>query len=281
VSQFCGISVRIEAAIRRVIMRCAVSIAAFLTICAAGPLAAQQPPQQSQIPLPLPMRPAPPGPYKQIAVTLPPAVNDPAFAAFRKELGDIAQRKDRAALAGKLVAKGFFWQREDSNDADAKKPAIDNLAAAIGLDAPDGSGWQALASYAADGTAAPLPEMKGVICGPAVPNFDDRAMEDAAASTRSDPAEWGYPIRDGTELRAKPDANAPVVEKLGMFLVRTLIDEDQSAAGEWIKLVTPSGKIGYVRIDALAPISSDQLCYQKEGSNWKIAGYVGVGGGQE
>jgi hypothetical protein len=255
----------------------AVSIAVFLTFCAAGPLAAQQP----HIPQPLPMQPAPPGPYKQIAVSLPPAFEDPTFAAFRKEIGEIARRKDRSALAAKLVGKGFFWLRGDSNESDAKKPPIDNLAEAIGLDASDGWGWQSLAAFAADPTATPLPKTKDVICGPAVPKFDEQALEGQALSTKTDLIDWAFPMMAGIEVRAKPESSAAVVEKLGMFVVRTLVDEDQTAASEWIKIVTPSGKVGYVAANAFAPIFSDQLCYQKQGVNWKIAGYIGIGAGQE
>jgi hypothetical protein len=39
-------------------------------------------------------------PYKPVAVSLPQPYNDPSFEAFRKELGEIASHKDRAALAG-------------------------------------------------------------------------------------------------------------------------------------------------------------------------------------
>src|ERR1700721_1989042 len=77
--------------------------------------------------------PARPGPYKQVPVTLPRPLGDPSLDAFRKDLGDLAHRKDRAGLATKVVSKGFFWQREDSNGAEPKKSGIDNLAAAIGL----------------------------------------------------------------------------------------------------------------------------------------------------
>ena len=246
---------------------------AFALLLAAGSASAQQQ-------VPLPMQPAPPGPYKSIAVTLPPRQSDASLDAFRKELGDIAKKQDRAALAGKMVTKGFFWQREDSNDADPKKSAIDNLAAAVGLDAPDGSGWQALANYAADASVTPLPEMKGVVCSPAMPSFNEAEMEKLAQSTRTDPADWAYPTANGVEIRAKPEAGAAVVEKLGMVMVRILPEENQTN-GDWLKLVTPSGKIGYVADNALAPFGSDQLCYQKEAGGWKIAGYVGAGGGQE
>src|SRR5437773_12252282 len=44
---------------------------------------------------------------------------------------------------------------------------------------------------------------------------------------------------DGVEIRAKPEAGAAVVEKLGMVMVRILPDENPS--GDWLKLVTPSG----------------------------------------
>ena len=244
---------------------CLVSIA--FALLAAAPLSA------------LAQEPAPPGPYKSIAITLPPRQSDASLDGFRKELAEIAKKKDRAALAAKVVGKGFFWQREDSNDADAKKSGIDNLATALGLDAPDGSGWQALANYAADATATPMPEMKGVVCSPAMPSFNEDDMEKVAQSTHTDASDWAYPTANGVEIRAKPEANAAVVEKLGLVMVRILPDE--SPNGDWLKVVTPAGKVGYAAGNALAPVGADQLCYQKEAGGWKIAGYVGAGAGQE
>ena len=47
-----------------------------------------------------------PQPYKPVAIELPQPVKDPSFAVFRKQLADIAKRKDRAALA-KHVAANF------------------------------------------------------------------------------------------------------------------------------------------------------------------------------
>jgi hypothetical protein len=40
-------------------------------------------------------------------------------------------------------------------------------------------------------------------------------------------------------------------------------------------VVTPSGKTGFVSIEEISPIGNDQLCYVKDGSAWKIAGYIG------
>ena len=45
--------------------------------------------------------------------------------------------------------------------------SIANLAAAINLDAKDDSGWAAIAGYASDPTASPLPDRQGVVCAPA------------------------------------------------------------------------------------------------------------------
>jgi hypothetical protein len=39
--------------------------------------------------------------------------------------------------------------------------------------------------------------------------------------------------------------------------------------------VTPSGKVGYVPIDTVSPLGNDQLCYVKDATGWKIAGFVG------
>ena len=264
-------------------MRGAVSLSAMLALALALALpgATSAAPQKSAPPPPPPPPPqaAPPKPYKPVAVQLPEVVHDPSFDAFRKDLAGIAQRKDRAALARLVVAKGFFWEREDGKPA-PKKSGIDVLAQALGLAAKDGSGWEALAGFAAETTAAPLPERKSVLCGPASPTLDERELEELAQTTDTDPLEWGYPMREGVEVRETPSTTAPAIEKLGMHLVRVLDDDAQSTAntgGEWLRVVTPSGQIGFVAADALASLTGAQLCYTKEGASWKIAGLVGGG----
>jgi hypothetical protein len=70
---------------------------------------------------------APPKPYKPVAVTLPQPYADPSFEAFRKELGEIASHKDRAALAGKVVANGFFWMGEKGDKANKRNAGSGKL----------------------------------------------------------------------------------------------------------------------------------------------------------
>jgi hypothetical protein len=237
-----------------------------------------QPPGQGGQASPQTRQPAPPKPYKPIAVTLAQPYNDPSFAAFRKQLGEIANRKDRAALA-RLIASNFFWIGEKGDKADKKKSGVDNLAAAIDLDNKDGSGWQALVAAANEATLEPVPERKGIMCSPANPTFDEMAADQVAKDTGTDPSEWAYPTKPDVEVHAAAQASAAVIEKLGLNLVRVMPEEPAAGAPEqqspFVRVVTPSGKVGFVSEEFISTLDSDQLCYIKDATGWKIAGYAG------
>src|SRR5215467_1884029 len=116
-----------------------------------GPQAA---PQQQQQPPAAPIK-----PYQPLAVTLPTPMTDPSFDAFRKQLAEVANRKDRAGLAKLVVAQGFFWEGENGDKADKKKSGVDNLGEAVGgLTGRDPQGWEALAAAAQDPTLEALPD---------------------------------------------------------------------------------------------------------------------------
>ena len=218
----------------------------------------------------------PPAPYKPVAIALPAPVNDEAFAAFRKEVGEAAQRKDRAALARLVVARGFFWLRDNRVVADKRKSGADVLAAALGLNNKDGAGWEILASTTEDPTASPTPARAGALCAPAEPAYDRKAFADLLGATGSDITQWGYPVSAEIAAHAAPQSSAPVVEKLGFYFVRIMPDT-ASDPPSWLRIATPSGKIGYVSVDSIAPIGNDQICYVKDGIDWKIGGYIGGG----
>jgi hypothetical protein len=256
--------------------RMRVVFSAVLAFVLLAPAAFAQAPKPQAQPAPAPAR-----PYAAVAVQLPTPFTDPDFAAFRKGLAEAAQKKDRAALEKLVVAQGFFWEAEAGDKADKTKSGLDNLSAAISLAGEDAYGWELLASYAGDATAAPYPGKSGVICAPADPAFDEKALEDLARSTRTDPGEWGYPLSGGVEVRGANAAKAPVIEKLGLHFVRILpdADDDTSTPEEvpLIRIVTPSGKTGFVAADAVAPLGGDQICYVKDAAGWKITGFVGTG----
>jgi hypothetical protein len=221
---------------------------------------------------------APPKPYKAIPVTPAQPYNDPSFVAFRKQLSDIASRKDRAALA-RLVVRNFFWMGEKGDKADKKKSGIDNLAAAIDLDNKDGAGWEALAEAANEATLEPVPERKGIMCAPAIPKFDEAAADRMAKDTGTDPSEWGYPARPDVEVHAAAKADSPVIEKLGLHLVRVMPEQSPAGAAaqepQFLRVVAPSGKVGFVSTELISSLETDQLCYVKDATGWKIAGFTG------
>jgi len=215
--------------------------------------------------------------YKPVAVELPQPVKDPSFAGFRKQIADIAQRKDRAALA-KHVAAGFFWTTDEGKEiAEKARSGVDNLARALYLDNPDTEGWEMLAAFAAEATADPHSQRKGVICGPGEPKYDNAAASELGDQTGTTSASWYYPVSNGIEVRGGLARGSAVVGKLGMHLVWIYPDESPAGAvnAETVRIVLPSGTFGYVAADALMPLPGDLLCYSKEGNAWKLAGFIG------
>jgi hypothetical protein len=252
------------------------SLAVLVIVALASPVVAQQG-------LNLPgggLKPPPPPPikpYQPVVVKPPAAYNDPGFVAFRKQLADVAAKKDRAALAHMIVAQNFFWV-QDRDLADKRKSGIDNLAKAINLDAKDGSGWDVVNGYANEPTAAELPEQKGVVCAPAAPGIDAKAFQALGEATGTDPSEWGYPTNGGVDVHAAAQSSSPVIEKLGMILIRVLPDSSQPTNPDQpflLHVATPSGKTGYIDAQSLSPLGGDEMCYTKDAGGWKIAGYVG------
>src|SRR5215207_1623322 len=265
----------------------AMSIAALL-LAAAPALAQSQLPRPGQLPpaggsgAPQRAPTAPPQqqqpaasakPYQPVAVTAPAMVNDPSFEAFRKQLGAIAAKKDRKALAG-LVAQNFFWLGEKGDKADKKKSGLDNLAKAIHLDGKEAPGWEMLGAASADPTGMPFPDRKDTICAPADPTFNPQELEALAKATGTDEGDWAFPTQSGLDVHSGPQPNSPVVERLGLHFVRVMQDQN-AEPGPMLKVVTPAGKTGFVPAEALSPLGSDQLCYSKEAGGWKISGFVG------
>jgi len=230
---------------------------------APPPQAQQQPPS------------APPAPYTALAVAPPKPYTDPSLAAFRQQLAAIAQKKDRAALAKLVLAKDFFWMKEEGNAA-GKKTGIEALATALSLAAKDGSGWETLSEFVSDETASPYPDRPNTVCSPAGPDFKTEDLEKLVAATKTDIAEWGFTAEENIEVKASAQANASVIEKIGMIFVRVMPDLAPNASQEFMRIVTPSGKVGFVPAEAINPLGSDQLCYGKDAAGaWKIVGMIG------
>ena len=117
-------------------------------------------------------------------------------------------------------------------------------------------------------------EVVHLVAGDAVVFTTDGVTEERNAA-----GEQFGEVRLGLAVRGAPPPHAPVVEKLGMHFVRVLEDNaqpgQQNQQNPMLRIVTPSGKVGFVAVDAIAPLGNDQICYGKEGAGWKIAGFIG------
>jgi len=240
----------------------ALAASALAAAGAMAPGAAEQAPQ--------------PRAYQPVPVALPQPVQDDSFHAFRKLLVDIAGRKDRVALA-KLIARDFFWIADGKDIAVRSRPGIDTLSRAIDLRSPDGEGWDMLAAFASDPTADPDPRRKGVICAPGDPKYDAAAADAIGKLTGTPPSAWYFPLKDGIDVRSGMTGDSPVIGTLGMHLVWVHPDDSPLAAvrTEVVRIVMPSGKLGFVSTESLAALPADLLCYVKAGNAWSIAGVVG------
>jgi len=254
-------------------------------VLAGAPVLAQTPQAPASRARPVAPAPAAPAPqaYKVVGVTISAMPRDAGFETLRKELAEIAKHKDRAALAQRVVARDFFWERDFSGSFEPRRPSIDNLAAALTLETDDGSGWEALAGFAAETSAGPLPGRPAVVCAPAIPQFDDGARDALVEATQTDSLDWHYPRAAGLQVRSAPQPNAAVVETLGLHFVRVLgyegkDDDMDPARTAWARVATPGGKTGFVPPNSLLSPFADRLCYGKEGAGpWRIVGYVGGG----
>jgi hypothetical protein len=70
------------------------------------------------------------------------------------------------------------------------------------------------------------------------------------------------------------------MEKIALTFIRVLANDAASdrtnpAASDFVRVMLPSGKIGFVRIADIASLGVGQLCYLKEDGAWKIAGVIG------
>src|SRR4051812_23042066 len=74
---------------------------------------------------------SPPKPYAPVAITRAAASDDASFIKFRTALAAAAKSRVYAELAPLVLAQGFFWDRDFGQLFDPRKPAVDNLAAAV------------------------------------------------------------------------------------------------------------------------------------------------------
>jgi hypothetical protein len=221
--------------------------------------------------------------YVPVAITLPAASTDASFAAFRAELAIVAKSRVYAALGRLVQSQGFFWDRDFARAFDPRKPAVDNLAAAIQLEHRNGSGWTLLAALATEAAVEPMASRPGVVCAPANPSYDGVAFARLLDATHTGVSDWVYPRAAETKVQAAPQPAAAVLGTLGPQFVRLLGFE--GAGGQpaperklWARVATPDANSGFVAPGNLMSLTAERLCYIYDlVGGWRIAGYVAAG----
>jgi hypothetical protein len=224
-----------------------------------------------------------PKPYPPVAVTLPQASEDDSFKEFRTQLAAVARARRYADLAALVRAQGFFWDRDYGRRYDRRRPAVDNLAAALALEHRNGSGWELLAAFAAEISVEPMASRPGVVCAPARPSYDGIAFARLLDTTYTASLDWAYPRAQQTPVHAAAQADAKILGTLGAHFVQLLGFEgpDGEAApgrSQWARVVTPEAITGFVAPGSLLSLTAERLCFIKDlVAGWRIAGYVAGG----
>jgi hypothetical protein len=218
----------------------------------------------------------PPKPYAPVAITRPAAFDDASFSAFRDALAGAAKSRIYAELIPLVRRQGFFWDRDFDRKFDPRRPAVDNLAAAIRLEEDNGGGWDVLAAFAKDDSAEPQESRPGVMCAPARPSFDSLAFAKLLDVTDTEEIDWAYARSDDTTARDAPRADAAPLGTLGVNLVRLRGFEGPGTDRKaWAQIALPDGKIGYVAPGSLISLTGARLCYIKDPvSGWRITGVI-------
>jgi hypothetical protein len=230
--------------------------------------------------------------YPEIKVEMPaPFKGDAALDAVRKAFADAVAKKSLAALEV-LVAPNFQWTAggDRAEDFDEKRDGVHNFKVAFGFrpfgknaDGPTeiGPQWEVLAYFADIKSLAQEPSSP-LVCGPAAAVVsDEKTLEQAIQKVEeeNEPAEWVY-VLDEVTLSASPTGGGAVGKAARMLMPVVSVHPPSHGSTNadpptptHAELLLPSGKTGWVPVQALNPLFVDRLCYVKSDGGWKIAAF--------
>jgi hypothetical protein len=230
--------------------------------------------------------------YPEVRVAVPAeAKAEPALAAMRKQLASAISQRNTGQLYA-LVGPAFFWNAdgEPSEQFDNRRNALHNFKVAFGFrqfghgsdsENPRDQLWDVLDDITSSAALVQMEGNPGVLCGPlSAEPADDHAMDQAIERIQSEDEnpEWVYSLAEVT-LTEKPGGGGSVetVSKLAMPIAATY-PPTQALGNNPIpthyQLLLPSGKTGWVDVNAVQTLAVDRLCYGKGADGaWKIVGY--------
>lgn len=188
------------------------------------------------------------------------AAKDPSFKAFRDRLVAAVKRHDETVLYESLDPKIANSFGGDGGIAEFKEiwkmgEARTKL-------------WDELATILSMGGSFGKTEGPKSFCAPYVfSNFPDAGFDAT-----------GYAVITGTRVRvrAQPRLKAPVVTSLSYDIVE--VDNEPSASGdsndEWVKIILPNKKRGYVYGKYIRRPTDYRACFEKKQGKWKMTALI-------
>lgn len=186
--------------------------------------------------------------------------SDPSFLAFRDRLLDVIKRRDREALLSVLDPNIRVSFGDDGG--------VEGFKRYWKLDQPDSKVWQELEEALRLGGTFQTLGGRRSFCAPYVYS--------AYPENGPDPFESLVVIGPRVELREKPDGR--MIALLAHNIVRISQDDPMRGgnAGEpgWRKVVTASGKEGWVEERFLRSHVDYRACFSPSGNDWKMDLFV-------
>jgi len=231
-------------------------------------------------------------PYPEVKMEVAEAFKpDAAFETMRKKLSDAVAKKDGQALF-ELVAPTFVWtfQGGATADFDMGRDALHNFKVVFGFrpqgadaDGPveNGPFWDLLAGFANDGTYYQDTPSGNLVCGPITASaVDENVLEQARKKLEvgEEVADWYFTLAP-TSVAKAPNDTGPPVAKVGLVALPALSvfpasQEGKPAPATHVEVLLPSGKTGWVPVNAVRLLDSERLCYAKTANgDWKIAAF--------
>jgi len=232
-------------------------------------------------------------PYPEVKIEFAEAyAPDASFQALITSFSAAVASKDAAALFA-LVGPTFVWTAGGNltDDFDLGRDALHNFKVVFGFRAAgadadggvdNGPFWDALAAFAEDHTYYKAFDSGKLICGPLAANAaDDNALQQARDKIEpaDESAEWYFTLGDTAVAKSPGDRGAPIA-KVGRVALPVLSsapagkEGETAPAPEFLEVLLPSGKTGWIAAGSARPLAAERLCYAATASGeWKIVGY--------
>jgi hypothetical protein len=187
----------------------------------------------------------------------------PSFHSFREELVNAAKKRDSKFILSILAP--------DILNSLGGDGGIEEFKQEWKLDQPDSKFWDELLSILSMGGAFIDSGGAQEFCAPYVASQWKNLIKQLPKDSDSD--EYAAVIRENVVLRSKPDQDSPVVDNLSYDIIK--FDSNTPASNEppvvdnqWVKIVTLSGKQGYVLSSDVRSPSDYHVCFKEVEGRW-------------